>query len=1015
MTFTSEKLGTVSTVNSFTLEDGVSTAEYNLNSGNVTSATATTIVLGSGSASDDAYNDLVVEIISGTASGQINCIGDYVGATKTATLNEEWKIIPDSTSQYVVHIHSGWGTDQTQILTKKTITLAANASCVNNFYNQAFIKILGGSGNGQLKKIVGYDGTTKLATVDSPWLVFPDATSIHAIFGEGGTCPDQTGASTTEIILDGNQSSIAGTQFLYIEVYSGTGIGQIRQISSISVNTITVSQAWDTQPVQNDKYVIYSGRSGVYENCKDYALATIVAAFGIGAGERGIVDMQLGITSNGSAKRGKYAEASTVFPSTVHTLSIVTEFFRLRVIGMGTKVNGTTQIIFQTSKSGKLTTFVGEQINENNDCEITRAVLVGRTSGGIYKNVTIDNLGDLHVNLNNPLSAFGEVLASTPTPVAQINYTYGIQSTDTELYRSHGTYATVGQDGDGSNPKIQSVYLPGGDLFTTGDYFTLEDGLAAAFYVWYNKDGGGGDPTPGGTGLAVVISSGDSPSVVASATQAVIDARSEFGASVFGSIVTITNVNNGDVASVDLLNMPTMSGSSITTDKGSALAAITNADGVADYAVLRSRRSMRYRPGLGSECRYTAIFNDPTAGTLQLAGMGNSTSALYIGYNGVNFMIMRKSGGLHEIQTLQITGAGSPGDITIVIDGMYFTISIVDASTVQSIAQEINAVDFSSALYLSENIDDSVILSSERSDNNTGLRNFSFDAGSTGITATFTERTQAQSPTDVIFNQYTWNIDRLDGTGPSGMIINPQRGNVYRITFQWLGFGAIIFWVENPLTGKFIPIHNVSYTNQNTLVSLSKPNMQLSFAVASTTSTTPITLKTASGAMFVQGPVVRFDPNFAVSNDHQNRTAAETNAILIAIRNPRIYNDLTSQIEVVLRALNISSAKSGNGTRVVTTFSVVIGGTPSTALPYTYLGNGSATAISQPAAGSTTLSGGTVVFKSGVGAEGSETINLVPINIIVNKSSSVFITYSHPAVINGNVDLEASLMWVEDH
>lgn len=70
-----------------------------------------------------------------------------------------------------------------------TITLAAGASAVDNFYQGQVIEITGGTGAGQKRIIASYVGSTKVATVSPSWTTAlngvagttPDATSVYAI------------------------------------------------------------------------------------------------------------------------------------------------------------------------------------------------------------------------------------------------------------------------------------------------------------------------------------------------------------------------------------------------------------------------------------------------------------------------------------------------------------------------------------------------------------------------------------------------------------------------------------------------------------------------------------------------------------------------------------------------------------------------------------------------------------------------------------------------------------------
>lgn len=67
------------------------------------SGTTTTVVLAaSDAAADDDYNDLLIRIASGTGSGQVRRITDYVASTKTATVYPAFDTAPDNTSVYSI-------------------------------------------------------------------------------------------------------------------------------------------------------------------------------------------------------------------------------------------------------------------------------------------------------------------------------------------------------------------------------------------------------------------------------------------------------------------------------------------------------------------------------------------------------------------------------------------------------------------------------------------------------------------------------------------------------------------------------------------------------------------------------------------------------------------------------------------------------------------------------------------------------------------------------------------------
>lgn len=63
-----------------------------------------------------------------------------------------------------------------------TITLAAGESSVTDFFKQARVKIIAGTGIGQARLITAYNGTTKVATLNRNWATNPDNTSIYEVW-----------------------------------------------------------------------------------------------------------------------------------------------------------------------------------------------------------------------------------------------------------------------------------------------------------------------------------------------------------------------------------------------------------------------------------------------------------------------------------------------------------------------------------------------------------------------------------------------------------------------------------------------------------------------------------------------------------------------------------------------------------------------------------------------------------------------------------------------------------------
>lgn len=93
---------------------------------------------------------------------------------------------------------------------------------------------------------------------------------------------------------------------------------------------------------------------------------------------------------------------------------------------------------------------------------------------------------------------------------------------------------------------------------TTGQYFTINSASdATEYYVWFNKDAGGGDPTPAGkTAIPVAITTGDTDIVIGGLVHAAINALGDFNSvDNADGTVTVTNAAVGattDAANVDV-------------------------------------------------------------------------------------------------------------------------------------------------------------------------------------------------------------------------------------------------------------------------------------------------------------------------------------------------------------------------------------------------------------------------------------------------------------------------------
>lgn len=85
---------------------------------------------------------------------------------------------------------TSWHSGTAQAGAAGSITFAAGASAVTDFYKGGWVFIHAGTGAGQGKKVSAYNGTTKVASVADNWATNPDNTSQYIYIPEGITVVD---------------------------------------------------------------------------------------------------------------------------------------------------------------------------------------------------------------------------------------------------------------------------------------------------------------------------------------------------------------------------------------------------------------------------------------------------------------------------------------------------------------------------------------------------------------------------------------------------------------------------------------------------------------------------------------------------------------------------------------------------------------------------------------------------------------------------------------------------------
>jgi trimethylamine:corrinoid methyltransferase-like protein len=171
----------------------------------------------------------------------------------------------------ILHESTAFG----DVATVNTVVLDAGADTNDDFYNHAKIVITEGTGAGQERIIVDYDGGTKTATIAPPWIVTPATTDVFEIetalsHAETGWATVkvgivQTASQTTQVTLDSLGSTVDdyyNGDVLKIDFDNSTGAeGQSRIILDYDgTSKIAFLDTGFTQsPTTSAEYIIEDG------------------------------------------------------------------------------------------------------------------------------------------------------------------------------------------------------------------------------------------------------------------------------------------------------------------------------------------------------------------------------------------------------------------------------------------------------------------------------------------------------------------------------------------------------------------------------------------------------------------------------------------------------------------------------------------------------------------------------------------------------------------------------------
>ena len=442
-----------------------------------------------------------------------------------------------------------------------------------------------------------------------------------------------------------------------------------------------------------------------------------------------------------------------------------------------------------------------------------------------------------------------------------------------------------------------------------------------------------------------------------------------------------------------LYTMYCSSNGTITSNNNGTDTDLNISNDLYSYAVLRSKKVIKYRPGYSNTARFNLIFDTPIANCLQFGGLGNHSSDLYFCYNGTDFGVRLSTGGDSEVRHLEITAAEtSNSNATIFLDGVEFTVPLTDADgDINFTCHEI--ANYSYTGWNVEQINNYIFFQKRNVGSAPGSYSYSSDGVSSG---TFTQERIGSSLTTTFISKNNWN-----GTSDMIELLDPLKRNMYYIEYA----GNVIFKVYNPDTSRYENVHTMKFANLQTEPSMNYPNMYLQSGIASLGSTTIKKLTTAGGFGASDGKINIKSPIFGVSSYKSIAKNSET--VLITVKNRNTINGYSNQSELIISRLSFST--EGNKPariRIIKNPTTISNNTNNDYTNWEYINESNSVGIIDKTSNSYT--GGELLDTFYLPKEGNLYINLIGREIELHQQDVLIITAESRAI--SEIDMTITIL-----
>jgi hypothetical protein len=174
------------------------------------------------------------------------------------------------------------------------------------------------------------------------------------------------------------------------------------------------------------------------------------------------------------------------------------------------------------------------------------------------------------------------------------------------------------------------------------------------------------------------------------------------------------------------------------------------------------------------------------------------------------------------------------------------------------------------------------------------------------------------SVSNTAVDQPNWNIDTMDGNGPSGIELDMTKSQIFIIDLEWLGVGRVRFGFV--VDGTIYYCHELLNTNFLSTVYMTTANLPVRYEIANTAVSAGASMKAICCSVSSEGGYDKFGFPFSVGRG-ASYASVTTRRPVLSIKPRLTFNSITNRMDFDITGIEVVSST------YTSYFEVVLNGT----------------------------------------------------------------------------------------